>query len=364
MSRSEPIPTTTDDISPDDSSAGNSSSGRLFLTLRKTADWHDISPSYLSRRVRAEKAAKGHVLHPYVHFEEAEDEQEKIFGFSFPPDYKPGDSATDGVGQKRSKKSPGRTEGPAGTDSRGQYGQEGRASALGESTPRDIPDSRSDVEDDIADLEEDIEELESTLTHVVNSLGTIAKKLSKVDDRQKQIENEITTPTGEMRKSLRKMRELIDTRFERLNESRMDDSEAVHRQLRGLQDRTHKISEQLRTVVDDTREELEWSREQDLENLSDELQKEIRDPILEILTRDDQSESVGMNALGFGSALILVKILEERPDFLTGAVSTLVSDLGGEAEFLSSLESGEKGRRNSDSTEVQSDDFSENSSSG
>lgn len=326
MPQSEPMPTATDDSSAGDSSAGISSSDRHFLTLRKTADWHGISPSHLSRRVRAEKAAKGHVLHPYVHFEKTEDEQKKVFGFSFPPDYEPGDSVVKPGDGERSQISPERTGDSAGTDSqkRSPHAQERQASAVEGSAPKETPVGRSGEEN-----ERGVEELESTLSAVVNSLRVIAKKLSKVDNRQQQIKSEVADPTGEVPERLWKIRHLIEDRFARLNESRMDDSEVVHEQLENIQRSTIKLSERLRQIVDDTREELEWSREQDLEDLSDELQEEIRDPILEVLNQDEQSESVEMNALGFGAVLTLVKVLEERPGLLAGAVSALKPGDGG-----------------------------------
>jgi len=54
----------------------------VSLTLQKTAELHGISPSYLSRRVKAGKPAKGHDLTDYAVIEGG-----RIEGFRFPPGY-------------------------------------------------------------------------------------------------------------------------------------------------------------------------------------------------------------------------------------------------------------------------------------
>jgi hypothetical protein len=52
------------------------------LTLQETAELHDISPSYLSRRVREGRPAKGHELSEHAVIESG-----RVEGFEFPPGY-------------------------------------------------------------------------------------------------------------------------------------------------------------------------------------------------------------------------------------------------------------------------------------
>jgi len=64
---------------PSGSRPGSSDEETISLTLKKTADLHGISPSYLSRRVRQGKPAKGHDLSGYAVIEDG-----RIKGFEFP----------------------------------------------------------------------------------------------------------------------------------------------------------------------------------------------------------------------------------------------------------------------------------------
>jgi hypothetical protein len=76
-----------------------SSNGReVHLTLQKTAELHDVSPSYLSRRVREGKSAKGQDLSEYAVIESG-----RVEGFRFPPDYNfPGEESGETADGRRS----------------------------------------------------------------------------------------------------------------------------------------------------------------------------------------------------------------------------------------------------------------------
>lgn len=60
-----------------------------MISLRETARRHDIDAGYLSRRVRAGKAAQGHDLTPFVVIQEG-----KVQGFEFPPGHSFPDGST------------------------------------------------------------------------------------------------------------------------------------------------------------------------------------------------------------------------------------------------------------------------------
>lgn len=64
----------------------------VTLTLRETAERHDISPSYLSERVRNGEEAKGMDLSPYAQY----GENGRIDHFAFPPEYTFPDEANAG----------------------------------------------------------------------------------------------------------------------------------------------------------------------------------------------------------------------------------------------------------------------------
>ena len=320
MSQSVSKPT-TGKTGPGDSSTGASSvedaaQDSSFLSLRKTAEWHDISPSHLSRRVREGKSAKGHDLCSYVLFDESEEEK-KVFGFSFPPGYEPADSAVgrNDQGQPREpsenrsatvavrqRKEPHRTEG-GGHDL-------GTNGSLSESSTDEV----SRMKEDVDDLIEEVRELRN-----------------------------------EEKERLRKLRKWLRERFSQLSENRKEDAKIVDKQFDHLDDRISGLREWVQTVVDGAKEDLEWSREQALQNLSDELQEEIRDSVLGALADDDEGENLWANRIVFTVAFAVLKILDKRPDLIARAAFALGGGPNtGKGPLSSSSTSGE-GQGNSDS---------------
>ena len=334
---------------------GNSD-GRLFRSLRRTAEMHDISPSYLSRCVREGKNAKGHDLCPYVLFEETGDGK-KIFGFAFPPGYEPADSAVDGNEQARpqGESENGRDTGAVRQKEESHRTEEGyQGPTTNGFLPEDSPDEVSRVQEDIDDLKDDVGELESVITEVANALGQIAQELAESRERQERIEEELTGPTGQMQEwrqeeaeKFRDLRQWLRDRFEQLSESRREEAEHHDRRFDHLNERIGVLREWVETVVDDAQEDLEWSRERALQKLSDELQEEIRDPILDILADDDESENLWASGIGFAVVLAVIEILDKRPDLVVQAVSALGRNSATGNPPLSSPASGEGGQEGS-----------------
>lgn len=333
----------------DETSTGATGSlnGRLFRSLRETAKMHDVSPSYLSRRVRAGKAAKGHDLCPYVLFEK-KDGQKKIFGFAFPPDYEFRDSAVDGTERERPPESSekGSSTGAVPQEENRSRSGEPQAPSPDGSAPEDSPDGLSKKVVD--DLKEDLGELKSAIDRLGKAIGRVAQESI---DRQKRIEREVTDTADELQEWRRQekeklwgLRRWLRGRFEQERESRMENAEIVDQQFDKLNERISRLREWVETVVDGAQEDLERSREQDFEDLSAELQEEIREPILEILADDDQDENLWGNALGFMAVLAAVEVLDKRPDLVaraahalggnstTGKVPLPTSGVGGQGE--------------------------------
>jgi hypothetical protein len=106
----------------DDEAARGEESVRL--TLQETAELHDISPSYLSRRVREGRPAKGHELSGYAVIESG-----RVEGFEFPPGYEfpAGDGETrqpEGRGAASSGQGGGQQAEGAGPDAKDNSAEE------------------------------------------------------------------------------------------------------------------------------------------------------------------------------------------------------------------------------------------------
>ena len=306
--------------------------GRLFRSLRKTAEMHDISPSYLSRCVREGKSAKGHDLCPYVLFEETGDEK-KVFGFAFPPGYEPADSAVDGNERARpqGKSENGRVTGAVRQMEESHRIEEGfQGPTTNGALPEDSPDEVSRVQEDIDDLKDDVGELESVITEVANALGQIAQELAESRGRRERIAKEISDLAGEIQKlrwdqkeTLSDLRRWIRGRFDQARKDRVDKAEITDTKIERLSKKITRLPERIETVVDRVQEKIDRDRERDLRDLSDELQKEIRDPILEMIAHDDEGEDGWTTALGFGMILTVVELLDKRPDLILQAVRAL-----------------------------------------
>lgn len=89
--KSGPTQSNPPESSPPQSDTNGKSKETVHRTLQETATMHGMSKSYLSRRVRQKKAAKGYYLRPYANIQNSGDD-ERIAGFTFPKGYEPSDS--------------------------------------------------------------------------------------------------------------------------------------------------------------------------------------------------------------------------------------------------------------------------------
>jgi archaellum component FlaC len=293
---------------------------------------HDISPSYLSRCVRKGKSAKGHDLCPYVLFEETGDEK-KVFGFAFPPGYEPADSAVDGNERARpqGKSENGRVTGAVRQKEESHCTEEVyQGPTTNGSLPEDSPDEVSRVQEDIDDLKDDVGELESVITEVANALGQIAQELAESRERQERIERAVEDFTGgvealrdEREEQFWKLHKWLSDQFLQLGKSRRENAKIVDKQFEHLDDRISGLREWVEIVVDGAQEDLERSREQALQELSTDLQEEIRDPILDVLADEDEGEDLWANGIGFAAVLAVIEILDKRPDLVVQGVRAL-----------------------------------------
>ena len=293
---------------------------------------HDISPSYLSRCVREGKSAKGHDLCPYVLFEETGDEK-KVFGFAFPPGYEPADSAVDGNERARpqGKSENGDTPGAVRQTEESHRVEEGfQGPTTNGALPEDSPDEVSRVQEDIGDLKDDVGELESVITEVANALGQIAQELAESRERQERIERAVEDFTGgvealrdEREEQFWELHKWLNDQFLRLGKSRRENAKIVDKQFEHLDDRISGLREWVEIVVDGAQEDLERSREQALQELSTDLQEEIRDPILDVLADEDEGEDLWANGIGFAAVLAVIEILDKRPDLVVQGVRAL-----------------------------------------
>jgi len=337
-----------------DDDASNPSTGQLFRSLRETAEMHDISPSYLSRCVRAQTEAKGHDLCPYVLFKKNGDEK-KIFGFAFPADYEPSDSAVNKSSinsQNRDPQKKAKPEDNTGTTVRREDSRAERynAAPTNESELEKTKSKLSAVEEEVANLREDLTELVDLLANLTEAIESPSSRR----DHRERIERKVTVAINQVqelrreeKEDVRTLRQLLKSRFRQLRESRMEDAKIVDQQFEGINERISELREWVETVVDGARKDLEQSREFDLEDLSTELQEGIRDPILEILGDDDQGESVWANGVGFLAVLAVVEILDKRPDLITQVVDALGGNLTTGKGPLSASSSREGGQEDS-----------------
>ena len=317
---------------------------------------HDISPSYLSRCVREGKSAKGHDLCPYVLFEETGDEK-KVFGFAFPPGYEPADSAVDGNERARpqGKSENGDTPGAVRQTEESHRVEEGfQGPTTNGALSEDSPDEVSQVQEDIGDLKDDVGELESVITEVANALGQIAQELAESRERQERIERAVEDFTGgvealrdEREEQFWKLHKWLNDQFLRLGKSRRENAKIVDKQFEHLDDRISGLREWVEIVVDGAQEDLERSREQALQELSTDLQEEIRDPILDALADEDGGEDLWANGIGFAAVLAVIEILDKRPDLVVQGVRALGggNETGGTP--LSPPPAGEEAQKNS-----------------
>ena len=289
----------------------------LFLSLRETAEWHGIDPTYLSRRVRKGKAAKGHRLRPYA-LTQRQDGKEKIKAFAFPEGYKPTDSAA------------------SEADTKSKVGRAGERRAGG--VDQNGPEAGAPV----GKTAETVEELKASVGRIEDATETLASVLLEMQDRQERIERALRGPAGELQKwkkeqrgALHELRTQFDDHARELRKMLTEQSEEGRERYLGLVDRiedaedealeaqalVRKVGDELQEGMRSAREDLEENRKEDLRRLADQLEERILKPLVEILREEESSEDEWMNALGFGAGWLLFKVLEKRPDLLSRAAA-------------------------------------------
>jgi len=222
------------------------------------------------------------------------------------------------------------------------------------SLPEDSLDEVSRVQEDIDNLKGDVGELESVITEVTDALGQIAQELAESRERQERIERAVEDFTGgvealrdEREEQFWKLHKWLNDQFLQLSKSRRENAKIVDKQFEHLDDRISGLREWVEIVVDGAQEDLERSQEQALQELSTDLQEEIRDPILDVLADEDEGEDLWANGIGFAAVLAVIEILDKRPDLVVQGVRALGggNETGGAP--LSPLPADEEAQKNS-----------------
>ncbi|CBH23643.1 Conserved hypothetical protein [Salinibacter ruber M8] len=303
-----------------------------FLSLREAADLHGISHSYLSRRVRNGKPAKGYDLRPYALFKESGSqppEEKTIFGFAFPPGYEPAHSTVDGQ-DRSSKNGANGAEAPLPPP---ELRWQESAKAHGGSKD-EFPSPTTEVEDDITEMKEELAELKETISEVNQALRATRQDVSDEQDRRAQLDDTL----------MKTLEELL--RWKRIEEKRQARLEEDHNEVREM---LYQVRKQLReqsealfdhfdhlrngidnlrkwvdTVADTTVEDSKADREKAFRELSDELTEKIEEPLQQLLAlhRDHSEENVWATTGGLAAALLATRLIDERQ------IATLIDSAG------------------------------------
>lgn len=307
----------------------------VFLSLREAADLHGISHSYLSRRVRNGKPAKGYDLRSYVLFKEGGSqppEEKTIFGFAFPPGYTPAHSTVDDDQDERPVNG---AKGAGATVLSTSEPESQKTSPARESPEDESSDPPTEVENDIAEMKEALAELKETILQVNQALRAIAEDVSEEQDRRTQLDDTL----------MKALKELLQwKRSEKARQARLEEDHKEHREIlhevpRELREESDALSNQIDhlnsrignlrgwidTVLNTTEQDLKAGRKKAFRKLSDELTEKIEEPMQELLTlhRDNSSEeNVWATTGGLAAALIATRILDERQ------IATLIDSAG------------------------------------
>lgn len=323
-----------------------------FLSLREAADLHDVSHSYLSRRVRNGKPAKGFDLRPYALFKESGSqppEEKTIFGFAFPLGYTPAHSTVDG--QDRSS-----TNGANGAEAplpppELRWQESGKA----HDGPKDAsPSSTTEVEDDISEMKEELAELKETISEVNQALRATRQDVSDEQDRRAQLDDTLMKFLKELLrwKRIEEKRqarleedhnEVRETLYQRRRERR-EESDALSNQFDHLHRRIDSLREWIDTVVDTTAEDLKADREEAFRELFDKLTEKIEEPLQQLLAlhRDNSEENVWATTGGLAAGLLATRLIDERQiaTLIDSAGHVLAENLAPEETHQAALEPG------------------------
>ncbi len=303
-----------------------------FLSLREAADLHDVSHSYLSRRVRNGKPAKGYDLCPYALFKESGSqppEEKTIFGFAFPPGYTPAHSTVDGQ-DRSSKNGTNGAEAPLPPP-------ELRWQATGKAHggPKDeSPGPATKVEDDITEMKDELAELKETVSEVSQALRATRQDVSDEQDRRAQLDDTLM----KFLKELLRWKRIEEKRQARLEEDHNEVRETLYQVRKQLReeseelfdhfDHLHNGIDNLRkwvdTVADTTVADLKADREEAFRELSDELTEKIEEPLQQLLAlhRDNSEENVWATTGGLAAVLLATRLIDERQ------IATLIDSAG------------------------------------
>ncbi|MCS3857815.1 hypothetical protein GGP89_001189 [Salinibacter ruber] len=291
-----------------------------------------MSHSYLSRRVRNGKPAKGYDLRPYALFKENGShppEEKTIFGFAFPPGYTPAHSTVDGQ-DRSSKNGANGAEAPLPPPEL-RWQESGKAHG----GPKDeSPSPTTEVEDDITEMKDELADLKETVSEVNQALRATRQDVSEEQDRRAHLDDTLTKALEE----LLRWKRIEEKRQARLEEDHNEVRETLYQVRKQLRkesealfahfDHLHNGIDNLRkwvdTVADTTVEDLKADREEAFRELSDELTEKIEEPLQTLLAlhQDDSVENVWPTTGGLAAVLLATRLIDERQ------IATLIDSAG------------------------------------
>jgi myosin heavy subunit len=307
-----------------------------------------VSHSYLSRRVRNGKPAKGYDLRPYALFKENGShppEEKTIFGFAFPPGYTPAHSTVD---DDQDRKGTNGAEAPL-PPSELRWQESARA----DGGPKyESSGPATEVEDDITEMKEELAELKETISEVNQALRATRQDVSDEQERRAQLDDTLMESLAELlrwkrteEKRQARLKEDHDSLREELLQmpkDLRDEMETVHDRFDRLHDRIDNLRDWVDTVATSTEKSLISDRKLATQELSTQLTTEIGDlhETLLALHQNDQSGSELRTFAGLLVAQLLTRITNEQQiaTLIDNAVQMLTTNFPPEGRSTSALE--------------------------
>jgi len=323
----------------------------VFLSLREAADLHGISHSYLSRRVRNGKPAKGYDLRPYVLFKEngsQPPEEKTIFGFAFPPGYTPAHSTVDDDQDQSSRNGANGAEAPL-PPSELRWQESGKAHG---GPKYESSGPATEVEDDITEMKEELAELKETISEVNQALRATRQDVSDEQDRRAQLDDTLRKSLAELLRwkraegkrqaRLEEDHDYLHEKLGQLPEAVREQMETVHDRFDHLHDRIENLRDWVDTVATSTEKSLISDRKLATQELSTQLTTEIgnlHDTLL-ALHQNDQSGSESSTFAGLLVVQLLTRITNEQQiaTLIDNAVQMLKTNFPPEGRSTSALE--------------------------
>jgi hypothetical protein len=302
-----------------------------------------VSHSYLSRRVRNGKPAKGYDLRPYVLFKEngsQPPEEKTIFGFAFPPGYTPAHSTVDGQ-DRSSKNGANGAESPL-PPSELRWQESTRAHG----GPKDESSGpATEVEDDIAELKETISEVNQALRATRQDVSDEQERRAQLDDTLMESLAELLRwkrAEGKRQARLEEDHNRLHEKLRQLPEAVREEMETVHDRFDHLHDRIDNLRDWVDTVVTSTEKSLISDQRRATRELSTQLTTEIGDlhDTLLALHQNDQSGSELRTFAGLLVVQLLTRITNEQQiaTLIDNAVQMLTTNFPPEGRSTSALE--------------------------